>query len=147
MLHGPCAPFVDMPCRYVQFDSHHPSSVKYGVVRCIAERAIRVSSSEEARDEEFRRISQVMVCNGYPRKFVQKAISRQVKSRAARRVQPQQDQSKAVTVRIPFIDGLSQEVRRVARAAGVRWVCGVHFIHQTLGVRCITPKTHCLEVR
>ena len=106
--------------RYVQFDSHHPSSVKSGVVRCIAERAIRVSSSEEARDAEFRRISQVMVCNGYPRKFVQKAISRQVKSRAARRVQPQQDQSKAVTVRIPFIDGLSQEVRRVARAAGVR---------------------------
>ena len=43
-----------------------------------------------------------------------------VKSRAARRVQPQQDQSKAVTVRIPFIDGLSQEVRRVARTAGVR---------------------------
>ena len=79
---------------------------------------------------------------------VQKAISRQVKSRAARRVRPQQDQSaKVVTVRIPFIDGLSQEVRSVARAAGVRRVCGVHFTHQTLWVRCITPKTHCLEAR
>ena len=28
-------------------------SVKSGVVRCIAERAIRVSSSDEARDAEF----------------------------------------------------------------------------------------------
>ena len=107
--------------RYVQFDSHHPSTVKAGIVQGLAERAVRVSSSDAERDAELRRISSVMVCNGYPRRFVEKAISKQLRRRTAPRVQ-NQDQSDMKTVRIPFVEGLSQEVRRVARSAGVRCV-------------------------
>ena len=35
--------------RYVPFSSHHPISVKSGVVACLANRAIRVSSSQAGR--------------------------------------------------------------------------------------------------
>ena len=65
--------------RHVQFDSHHPIAVKSGIVQGLAERAIRISSSEEARGAELRRISSVMTCNGYSRRFVDKAISNQLK--------------------------------------------------------------------
>ena len=44
-----------------------------------------------------------------------------MRRRTAPRVQ-NQDQSDMKTVRIPFVEGLSQEVRRVARSAGVRCV-------------------------
>ena len=107
--------------RYVQFDSHHPTAVKSGIVQGLAERAVRISSSAEARDAELRRISSVMICNGYPRRFVDKAIRTQLKRRTLPRVQ-NQDQSDMKTVRIPFVEGLSQEVRRVARTAGIRCV-------------------------
>ena len=97
---------------------HHPIAVKSGIVQGLAERAIRISNSGEALGAELRRISSVMICNGYPRRFVDKAISKQLKRRTLPRVQ-NQDQSDMKTVRIPFVEGLSQEVRRVARTAGI----------------------------
>ena len=60
--------------RYVQFDLHYSSTVKAGLVQGLAERAVRVSSSDAERDAELRRISPVMVCNGYPRRFVVLAV-------------------------------------------------------------------------
>ena len=61
--------------RYVQFESHHPSHVKAGIVQGLVERAVRVSSSDAEHDAELRRISSVMVCNGYPRRFVERPLA------------------------------------------------------------------------
>ena len=65
--------------RYVPFSSHHSISVKSGVVACLANRAIRVSSSQAGGDAELGRILQVMLRNGYPRKFINKVSSSQIK--------------------------------------------------------------------
>ena len=114
--------------RYVHFDSHHPLSVKSGVVECLANRAITVSSSGPARDAELKRIKQVMAANGYPKRFVEKAISRQLKramrptSTALQDRSTSERDSRQVTVSTPFINGLSHEVGRIARVAGVRCV-------------------------
>ena len=43
--------------RYVFFNSHHPETVKAGIVQGLADRAIKVCSDTETRDREFRRIS------------------------------------------------------------------------------------------
>ena len=86
---------------YVQFDSHHPSNVKAGIVQGLAECAVRVSSSDAEHDAELRHLSSVMVCNVYPKRFVDKAISKQLRRRTAPRVQSQ-DHSDMKTVRIPF---------------------------------------------
>ena len=67
---------------YVGFDSHHPLSVKSGIVECLANRAIAVSRSGPARDAELKPIKQVMAVNGYPKRFVEKAISKQLKCSA-----------------------------------------------------------------
>ena len=102
--------------------------MKAGIVQGLAERAVKVSSRDAERDAELRRISSVMVCNGYPRRFVEKAISKQLRRRMAPRVQ-NQDQSDMKTVRIPFVEGLIQEVRRAAWSAGV---CCVFYTPCTL---------------
>ena len=65
--------------RYILSESHHPTSLKAGVIRGLADRAIKVSSDGATHDSELRRISAVMSTNGYPRKFVEKVISEQLK--------------------------------------------------------------------
>ena len=42
--------------RYVQYDSHHSKSVKSGVVKCLANRAMTVSSDKDIRDKTFKHI-------------------------------------------------------------------------------------------
>ncbi len=115
--------------RYVLFTSHHPKAVKAGIVQGLAGRAIRVCSNVEERDKELQRISEAMACNGYPKRFTEKAISKQIKRESMRMLETDDAEDKQRlldtepkmdTVRIPFIEGLSQEIRRIARTAGVR---------------------------
>ena len=110
--------------RYVPFSSHHAISVKSGVVACLANRAIRVRSSQAGRDAEEGRIQKDMMRNGYPRKFINKVVSSQIKrhttSCALKRQKQTTNEPSSITVSIRFVEGLSQEGRRTARTTGVR---------------------------
>ena len=113
--------------RYIPFSSHHPISVhvKSGVVACLANRAFRVSSSQAGRDAELGRIQKVMMRHGYPRKFIDKVVISQIKRHTMSCALKQQKQTtnepRPITVSTPFVEGLSQEVRRIARTTGVRF--------------------------
>ena len=75
--------------RYVHFYSHHQLSVKSGVVECLVNCAITSNISGPACNAEPKRIKQVMAANDYPKRFVEKAISRQLKrSLSVRRPTP-----------------------------------------------------------
>ena len=50
--------------RYVQYNSHHPVSVKTGLIDCLMERARNVSSSEEIFKKEKRHIQDILQQNG-----------------------------------------------------------------------------------
>ena len=109
--------------RYVFFSSHYPTKVKEGIVRGLADRAIKVCRDGETLDCELKRIATAMERNGYPKQFTEKAISRQLKPPAAgkpERAINEADQPKMEIARIPDVDGLSQEIRRIARMADVR---------------------------
>ena len=80
-------------------------------------------SDGETLDRELKHIATAMEGNGYPKKFTEKAISRQLRRPAEEkleRVINEPDQPKMEIARIPYVDGLSQEIRRIARTAGVR---------------------------
>ena len=62
--------------RYHQFESHHPSFVKSGVISCLVNRAINLSSDQTVRDVELKRIQKIMEAKGYPNKFVRKNIKK-----------------------------------------------------------------------
>ena len=58
--------------------------------------------------------------NNYSKHFVEKAIEKGMRRRKMPRLLEQELGQGETTAKIPFIDGLSQEVRRIARTAGVR---------------------------
>ena len=98
--------------------------MKSGVAAWFANGAIRVSSSQDGRDAELGRIQNVMMRNGYPRKFINKVVSNQIKrhttSCALERQKQTTNEPCPITVSIPFVEGPSQEVRCIARTTGVR---------------------------
>ena len=82
-----------------------------------------VSSEKTFLKEELDHIKDVMVQNGYPESFVKKTIDNKMKRGS--RAQGNQNNGTAEgerleTANIPFIDGLSQEIRRIARSVDVR---------------------------
>ena len=89
------------------------------MVACLVNRAITVSSDQTARDAELKRIHKIMEANGYPRKFVERNIKKQLKC-LRKKTAHAPEEEKMITINIPFINGLSEEVRRVARMAGIR---------------------------
>ena len=97
--------------RYVQFTSHRPESVKSGVIDCLVKRAATVSSNDELLEKEDK-IREAMNQNNYPKHFEEKAIEKGMRQRIMPRLVEQELDQGETTAKIPFIDGLSQEVRR-----------------------------------
>ena len=54
------------------YDSHHPQSVKRGIVKCVYLRAKRLVTEHSVLFKEKKRMSSVLVSNGYPVFFLQK---------------------------------------------------------------------------
>ena len=63
-----------------------------------------------------------MKYNGYHNKFVEKAISTQRKRNAAPKQAKGTTSPELINVSIPFIDRLSQALRRIAQTANVRYL-------------------------
>ena len=108
--------------RYVQYDSHQPDSVKSGMIAGLVNRAMIVSSDETTLEKEVKHIKTVMASNGYPKQFVDKAIRKQMrkKNNIDTGKNTDKERKSMQTASIPFVDGLSQEVRRLARSADIR---------------------------
>ena len=58
--------------QYLAYDSHHPQSVKRGIVKCLYERAKRLVTKLSVIPEEKKHLSSVLVSNSYPFSFLQK---------------------------------------------------------------------------
>ncbi len=51
--------------RYLHFMSHHPNHVKRGIVRCLYQRARRVTNMSENLKKEEKHLHKVLQSNGY----------------------------------------------------------------------------------
>ena len=58
--------------QYLAYDSHHSQSVKRGNFKCLHESAKRLVTKRSVISEEKKRLSSVLVSNGYPFSFLQK---------------------------------------------------------------------------
>ena len=58
--------------QYLAYDSHHPQSVKRGIVKCLYDWTKRLVTKLSVISEEKKHLSSVLVSNGYPSSFVQK---------------------------------------------------------------------------
>ena len=55
--------------QYLAYDSHHPQSVKCGIVKCLYHRGKRLVTKPSVISEEKKHLSSVLVSNGYPSSF------------------------------------------------------------------------------
>ena len=102
--------------QYLAYDSHHPQSVKRGIVKCLYDRAKRLVTKPSVISAEKKHLSSVLVSNGYPSSFVQK-IS---KARTAPKKEPVAE-FKSTTI-LPYVQAVSEPLRRCLEQQGIRTV-------------------------
>ena len=56
--------------RYLDFQSHHPSHVKRGLVRCLYDRARSITTRQDNLKKEECHLAKVLKQNGYPSSFI-----------------------------------------------------------------------------
>ena len=102
--------------QYLAYDSHHPQTVKHGIVKCLYDRAKRLVTKPSVISTEKKHLSSVLVSNGYPSSFAQK-IS---KARTAPKKEPMAEfKSTAV---LPYIQGVSEPLRCCLEQQGIRTI-------------------------
>ena len=98
------------------YDSHHPQSVKRGIVKCLYDRAKSLVTKPSVIAGEKKHLSSVLVCNGYPSSFVQKST----KARTTRRREPVAEFKS--TAALPYVQAVSESLRRCLEQQGIRTV-------------------------
>ncbi|CAH3045255.1 unnamed protein product [Pocillopora meandrina] len=116
--------------QYLAYDSHHPQSVKRGIVKCLYERAKRLVTKPSVIFEEKKHLLSVLVSNGYPFSFLQKLNKTGKPKNSA-------NEFKATAV-LPYVKGLSEQVRRCLQQQAVR---AVFKSETTLRSQLVRPKT------
>ena len=103
--------------RYLNFQSHHPHHVKRGLVRCLHDRARNITSSQDNLAQEEHHIAVVLRQNGYPDAFIRSSAREQPIQDLDDQEMEQQDDDmqRPPLVMLPYVAGISDDVRRVCR--------------------------------
>ena len=91
--------------RYVQFTSHHPTSVKSGFIDCLVQGATIVSSNDELFKKQLDKIREAMEQNNYPKHFVEKTIEKGARRRRMPLRKEEESDLGISTAKIPFVSG------------------------------------------
>ena len=123
--------------QYLAFDSHHPRSVKRGVVKCLYDRALRTVTKPACTATEKRHVRSALISNGYPRSFIQRVAKQ-------KRATTNEPASYKATVVLPFVEGVSQQLRRRLENHGIR---AVFKSDTTIRKHLVRPKDPALPDR
>ena len=100
--------------QYLHFSSHHPLAHKRAVVNTLFSRASRLSSSLVEKSAEEEHLHGALESNGYPSYLLRRQnVSRRVMGEN-QRTEP------AATVTLPYIQGVSDSVKRVLNSVNIR---------------------------
>ena len=103
--------------KYLHYESHHPMHVKRGVVKSLYDRARRVVTTDAGLESEKGHLNRVLLSNGYPQSFINiNSKERIVNAR------DQEEDSAPPMVVIPYVSGLSEDIRRVCSRYDIRVV-------------------------
>ena len=107
---------------YLDFQSHHPRHVKRGLVRCLYDRTKINSNSQDNLAQEEHHITTVLKQNGYPDAFICSSTWPQPTRDADDREVEQEgnDMQRPPVVLLPYVSGVSEDMRRVCKGFGLR---------------------------
>ena len=116
----------------VAYDSHHPQSVKRGVVKYLYDCTKHLITRPSVISEEKKHLSSVLVANGYPYSFVQSI------TKTKRQTTSKETTSEIKsTMVLPYIKGVSEALRRCLHQQGI---CTVFKSDTTLRSHLVQPK-------
>uniref|UniRef100_A0A5S6Q4Q2 molybdopterin adenylyltransferase n=1 Tax=Trichuris muris TaxID=70415 RepID=A0A5S6Q4Q2_TRIMR len=104
------------PDAYLHFTSHHPLSVKKGIVAGMVDRAIAICD-KNFLGEELQHIKRIFTENGYPFKLITSIINRRLRPKPPN-VLPQQP--RGPTVVLPYHSILGDTIKRLAKSLDFR---------------------------
>ncbi|KFD72269.1 hypothetical protein M514_01317, partial [Trichuris suis] len=96
--------------KYLHFNSHHPKSVKIGIISNLVNRALSICEPQYL-PTELQHIENVLLKNGYPRRLIRSVIQKRVH-------QPSQHNSRhqgLPTLVVPYIHGISERLMVLAK--------------------------------
>ena len=99
--------------QYLAYDSHHPQSIKRGIVKCSHDRAKRIITKPSGIAQEKKHLFPVHAANGYPSSFLQKVTK-------TRNPAPEREtvEFKSTAV-LPYIRDVSETLRRNLQQQGI----------------------------
>ncbi len=115
--------------RYLDYNSHHDKQHKISTAQTLLHRAATLPNTNEGKQKEQKHITNALLSNGYPRKFLQeverKRTSRQEKSSSPEElvkeffdlVEPKSNHCYAV---LPYIKGLTEPLKRILKPHDIR---------------------------
>ena len=121
--------------KYLDFTSHHPLAHKTAVVCTLKHRAGALSSTFEAQEKERECVMSALLENGYPRRFIHQSVS--TPSRPPHEAIADCSGNPKATVCLPYVCGVSEQLKRVLRNVQIRTVMRPH---RTLRQRLVHLK-------
>ncbi len=112
--------------QYLNFESNHPLEHKKGVVRTLVHRAKTEVRGDDERRKEIEHLKDALKCNGYPDWILSgmkiEDKSEEEENTTVEETTPgtgQDNKGKKFSVVIPFIKGVSEQLRRVFGGYGI----------------------------
>ena len=105
---------------YLHFNSHHPTHVKKGLVRCLYDRTRSITKEASNLEAEKAQLSGALQRNGYPATFV-RAASQEIKPRE-RDPEEAQGEGKPTLMMLPYVAHISERIRKACRNYNIRVV-------------------------
>ena len=104
-----------------------------GLVNSLFSRLEYVTKGGMAREQETQRVTDELLANGYPRKFIESTGRRT----------PSEDNTTIATASIPYVKGVSETITRVLKPLNIRTVCRPHPMKWTMmrGAKDTLPQS------
>ena len=100
--------------QYLNYNSHHPYTVKKGIVRCLQHRAKTISCDTDAYQEEMISLRHNLHRNNYPESII--LAPRNLDWRMEDNIR------KLTTVCLPYVKGLAERIQKICSPYDIRTV-------------------------
>lgn len=121
--------------RYLDFDSAHSRQVKLGVISCLKKRAETICEGIDLQEEK-KNIQEVFIKNGYPEHLIKKRLHQD-------RPSQQEDEENSPIIRVPYVPGIHEHIRGIAKKVGVKVRCSRA---RTIGDLVSRPKLDKVDI-
>lgn len=98
--------------RYLNFDSNMPFSYKRNTIKILTDKIIQLSDPEFHK-KNFELMTNTLVNNGYPKKFIRQTVERTLDKIGEKRIGREKTDEKGKFIAIPYVKGLFEQIKAI----------------------------------